>query len=87
MSRPSNGTPRRGMSPVVCPIAAPNKTAAPCVNAADSAAKGGPGFDDPTSMAGATGPCPAGFEFDGKGGAANEPAGVGTEPRQPQPLP
>ena len=51
-------------APCGVPDRRPNKTAAPRVNAADSAAKGGPGSDEPASVAGAT---PAGFEFNGRG--------------------
>ena len=73
--------------PLWCARSPPQQDGGPHVNAADSAAKGGPGSDKQTSMAGATGFCPAGFEFGGKKGAANEPTGVGAELRQPQPPP
>ena len=73
--------------PLWCARSPPQQDGGPHVNAADSAAKGGPGSDEQTSMAGATGFCPAGFEFGGKKGAANEPTGVGAELRQPQPPP
>ena len=74
-------------SPCGMPDRRPNKTAAPCVNAADLAAKGGPGSDEPTSVAGAAGPCPAGFEFNGKGGAVNNltarPQPAAAQPQSP----